>query len=82
MHVFNYYDIILTALFLVRNDDFLESVPQQHRHMFLDEHPLAAAKIQMLRSMLEDRFPVSQSADSAVFLYLHLMIQHIFFNNL
>ncbi|XP_064629063.1 TPR repeat-containing protein DDB_G0287407-like isoform X2 [Lineus longissimus] len=45
------------SIFMLRDDTFLETVPAKHRNVFMDENPIAAEKISVLRNMLESRFP-------------------------
>ena len=56
MHIFV---IIITALFLIRDSSFLESVPQQYHKDFMDINPVATQKLEMLKRMLRERFGVS-----------------------
>ena len=53
-HVF-----IIVAIFLIRDESYLDTLPQEHRPVFQDENPVAPAKIKVLKQMIEDRFPVS-----------------------
>lgn len=48
-----------TALFLLRDPSFLKQVPEEHQQAFIDSQPVAAPKLQILKKMIKDRFPVS-----------------------
>ncbi len=53
------FGLSVSALFLIRDDSFLQSVPEEHKQVFMDENPLAPEKIKVLKNMIDDRFPVS-----------------------
>ena len=46
-------------MFLLRNPDFLETVPENQKKVFVDGNPIAPSKLSFLKKMIEDRFPVS-----------------------
>ena len=48
----------VAALFLWRNNSFLEKIPEKTRHIFVDEDPIAPTKLKLLREMIDERFPV------------------------
>ena len=52
----------VVAIFLIRDESYLDTLPQEHRPVFQDENPVAPAKIKVLKQMIEDRFPVSQGS--------------------
>ena len=52
--------LFVVAIFLIRDESYLDTLPQEHRPVFQDENPVAPAKIKVLKQMIEDRFPVSQ----------------------
>ena len=49
----------VSALFLIRDDSFLATVPDEYKTVFIDENPVAPEKLKVLKQMIEDRFPVS-----------------------
>ena len=49
----------LSAVFLIRDDSFLATVPDEYKTVFIDENPVAPEKLKVLKQMIEDRFPVS-----------------------
>ena len=49
----------VSALFLIRDDSFLATVPEEYKTVFIDENPVAPEKLKVLKQMIEDRFPVS-----------------------
>ncbi|XP_077981357.1 telomerase protein component 1-like [Glandiceps talaboti] len=50
------------ALFMIRDANFLNSVPEEHQQVFVDPNPIAADKLKMLKDMLKSKFPSSQVA--------------------
>ena len=53
----------LTALFMLRNPSFVERVPERYKKHFIDSQPIAPYKLQILKKMIQDRFPVSVHHD-------------------
>jgi nephrocystin-3 len=48
------------SLFMIRESSFLEDVPKKYHQDFVDANPLAPGKLQMLKSMLKERFRSNQ----------------------
>ena len=51
--------VFVSALFLLREENFLDEVPDEHKKVFVDENALAPAKLKVLKKMITSRFPVS-----------------------
>ena len=51
---------MVLALFMVRDDSFLNSVPEQHRYLFRDfeTEKMAPKKIPALKEEIKSKFPV------------------------
>lgn len=47
------------ALFAIRDESFLETLPESYKKDFVDINPIASEKTKMLKEMLHSRFPVS-----------------------
>ena len=52
-------NLFFSALFLLRSPSFLDSVPEDMKASFIDGNPIAPCKLEMLKKMIQDRFPVS-----------------------
>ena len=48
-----------TAIFFIRESNFLGSIPDLHKKDFVDVNPVAPEKMTMLKQMLRERFGVS-----------------------
>ena len=59
LYVFIRLVLCIIAIFLIRDDSYIDTLPDEHRPVFVDENPMAPAKIKVLKGMIEDRFPVS-----------------------
>ena len=49
----------LSALFMFRDPGFLDRVPAECQELFMDNQEIAPYKLQILKKMVQDRFPVS-----------------------
>ena len=58
--------VCFPALFLVRDDSFLQNVPARHKSAFIDENPIAPSKLEMLKKEIKERFPVSISNSTLI----------------
>jgi len=45
-------------LFLIRDDEFTEALPDEIKDAFVDESALCTEKMKKLKEMLEEHFPV------------------------
>ena len=42
----------------MRDESYLDTIPEEHKPVFVDENPVAPAKIKVLKDMIQERFPV------------------------
>ena len=48
----------ISALFLMRNDSFLNQLPEELKKDFIDENSSALEKLRVLKKHIDDRFTV------------------------
>ena len=48
-----------SALFLLRKSDFVKDLPEEYKATFVDSDPISSYKLDTLKTMIKDRFPVS-----------------------
>ena len=46
------------AIFMLRDESFLDAMPEGHKPDFVDKTGVAPTKLALLKSMIADRFPV------------------------
>ena len=46
------------AMFMLRDPSFLETVPEEYQKAFVESNPVAPVKLEMLKKMIHERFPV------------------------
>ena len=57
--IFTKARLVLSALFMLRDPSFLDTVPEEHKKLFIDGATVAPAKLKVLKDMIKKRFPVS-----------------------
>ena len=53
------FNFLFLALFMLRDPAFLSKVPAEHKKHFIDSEPLQLCKMDILKKMVKDRFPVN-----------------------
>jgi len=54
--ILNYF--FISALFLIRDDEFTESLPGEIKDAFVDDNDFVSEKMKKLKEMLKEHFPV------------------------
>lgn len=57
----------VSALFLLRDDDFTERLPSEIKEAFVDDNDLCFEKMKKLKEMLQEHFPVCYMMALSVF---------------
>lgn len=62
MHTFSrcidFLLMLIAALFLIRDDEFTETLPGEIKDAFVDDNTLCTEKMKKLKEMLKEHFPV------------------------
>ena len=55
--------ILISALFMIRDPDALDAIPEDQKAPFCDMDEMNQNKLKMLKSHIEGKFPVSLSTE-------------------